>query len=83
LSVVFVGLLVHSSQDVGVGVQSLHSNGVLEWVLLLLGVEGSVVSSASDGGLDGIGVDDLGNIGVGQRGSVQVVAALLLAWESV
>jgi len=83
LSVVFVGLLIHSSQDVGVGVQSLHSDGVLEWVLLLLRVEGLVVSSTSDGVLDGIGVDDLGNVGVGQSSSVQVVAALFLAWESV
>jgi len=83
LSVVLVGLLVHSSKNVGVRVQSFHSNGVLQWVLLLLGVESLVLLSVSDGGLDGIGVDDLGNIGVGEGGSVQVVAALFLARESV
>ena len=83
LSVVFVGLLVHSSQDVVVGVQSFHSNGVVQWVLLLLGVDGLVFLSVSDGSLDGIRVDDLGNIGVGEGGSVQVVAALFLASESV
>lgn len=83
LLVVLVGLSVHSSQDVVVGVKSFHSNGVLQWVLLLLGVEGLVFLSASDGGLDGIGVDDLGNIGVGEGGSVQVVAALFLAGDSV
>lgn len=83
LLVVFVGLLVHSSQDVVVGVQSFHSSGVLQWVLLLLGVDGLVLFSVSDGGLDGIGVDDLGNVGVGEGGSVQVVAALFLASDSV
>lgn len=83
LSGVLVGLLVHSSQDVVVGVQSFHSNGVLQWVLLLLGVDGLVLLSVSDGSLDGIRVDDLGNVGVGEGGSVQVVAALFLASESV
>lgn len=83
LLVVFVGLSVHSSQDVVVGVQSFHSSGVVQWVLLLLGVEGLVFSSASDSSLDGIGVDDLGNVGVGEGGSVQVVAALFLTSESV
>jgi len=76
VSVVFIGLLVHSSQNVVVGVESFHSNGVGQWVLLLLGVEDLVGLAASDGGLDGVGVDDLGNIGVSQGGSVEVVAVL-------
>jgi hypothetical protein len=52
-------------------------------VLLLDGVEGLVLSLGSDDGLDGIGVDDLGNIGVSQDGSVEVISALFLTSESV
>ena len=82
-SVVFVGLLVHSSDDVGVWVKGFHSSLVSQWVLLLDGVEWSVVSSVSDNALDGIGVDDLSDISVGQDGSVEMISTLFLSSESV
>jgi len=72
--VVFIGLLVHSSNSGVVGVKDIHGSNVLQWVLLLLGVERSVSSLVSQNALNGIRVDDLGNIGVGQDGSVEVIA---------
>jgi len=72
--VVFVGLLFHSSDGVNVGVEDFHGTDVLQWVLLLSGVEGLVGLLVSQSALDGIGVDDLGDVGVGQDGSVEVVA---------
>jgi len=83
LSVVFVGLLVHSLKGGKVGVKLLQSIEVLQWVLLLLRVEWLVFSTVSDNALDGIGVDDLCNVGVGQDGSVEVVASLFLRSNSV
>jgi len=56
---------------------------VSQWVLLLDGVKSLVASLVSDGTLDGIRVDDLGNIGVSQDGSVEVISALFLTSESV
>lgn len=82
-SVVFVGLLVHSSNDGGIWVQGFQSSGVSQWVLLLLGVDGSVFSLVSKSTLDGVGVDDLGNIGIGQDSSMEVISTLFLAGESV
>jgi len=64
-------------------VEGFHSIEVLQWVLLLLGVNWSVLSFVSDGTLYGIGVDDLGNIGVGQDSSVEVISTLFLASASV
>jgi len=83
LSVVFVGSLFHLSDGDGVGVKSLHNLGVLQGVLLLNGVKGSVFLLVSDNALDGIGVDDLGDISVGKDGSVEVVSGLLLGSISV
>lgn len=82
-SVVLVSLLVHSSDDVSVWVQGFHGSGVFQWVLLLDGVEWGVVLSVSNNALDGIGVDDLGNISVGQDGSVEMISSLFLSGESV
>jgi len=83
LSVVFIGLLVHSSDGSKVWVELLQSVKVLQWVLLLLGVEGLVFFSVSDNALNGIGVDDLCDIRVGQDGSVEMVASLFLGSNSV
>ena len=82
-SVVFVGLLFHSSEGGSVGVQGVLGGVVSQGVLLLDGVKNLVFSLVSDDGLDGIGVDDLGNIGVSQDGSVEVISALFLTSESV
>jgi len=46
-------------------------------------VEGSVLLLVSDGALDGIGVDDLSNIGVGEDSSVEVISGLALGSNSV
>jgi hypothetical protein len=81
--VVGVGLLFHSSEGGSVGVQGILSSEVSQGVLLLDGVEDLVLSLGSDDGLNGIGVDDLGNIGVSQDGSVEVISALFLTSESV
>ncbi len=82
-SVVFVGLLFHSSKSSSMGVQSVLGGEVSQGVLLLDGVEDLVLSLGSDDGLDGIGVDDLGNIGVSQDSSVEVISALFLTSNSV
>jgi len=76
LSVVFAGSLVHLSKSDGVGVQSFHSGGVLQGVLLLDDVNRLVGLLVSDSALDGVGVDDLSDIGVGKDGSVEVVSSL-------
>jgi hypothetical protein len=81
--VVGVGLLFHSSEGGSVGVQGILGSEVSQGVLLLDGVEDLVLSLGSDDGLDGIGVDDLGNIGVSQDSSVEVISALFLASDSV
>jgi len=83
LSVVFVGLLIHSSNGDSVGVQFFQSRDVCQGVLLLLGVEDSVLFLVSKSTLDGIGVNDLGNIRVGQDSSVEVISALFLGSNSV
>jgi len=68
--VVVVGSLIHSSENRVMGVKDFHSSNVLQWVLLLSRVEGFVSLLGSQSALDSIGVDDLGNIRVGQHGSV-------------
>ena len=83
LFVVSVGLLVHSSNSGKVRVKSLQSTEVFQWVLLLLGVDGLVFSTVSHDALDGIGVDDLCDIRVGQGGSVEVISRLFLGSNSV
>jgi hypothetical protein len=83
LSVIFVGLLFHSLNVSQIGVQFFHSTDVLQWVLLLLRVEGSVFLAVSDSRLNSIGVDDLGNIRVGQDSSVEVISTLALSSNSV
>jgi len=83
LSVVFVGSLFHLSKGNGVGVQSFHSDGTLQGVLLLDVVKGLVFLLVSDGALDGVGVDDLSDISVGKDGSVEVVSSLTLSGISV
>jgi hypothetical protein len=82
-SVVFVGLLVHSSNNGSIWVQDFHSGVVLQWVLLLDGVEGLVFLLVSDGRLDRVGVDDLGDISVGEDSSVEMISSLFLSSESV
>jgi hypothetical protein len=81
--VVRVGLLFHSSDGGGIRVKGILGGVVSQGVLLLDSVESSVLSLVSDGRLDGIGVDDLGDVGVGQDGSVEVISALFLASDSV
>jgi hypothetical protein len=81
--VVSVGLLIHSSNGGGIRVEGVLGGVVSQGVLLLGRVEDSVFSLVSDDGLDGIGVDDLGNIGVGQDGSVEMISALFLSSDSV
>jgi len=56
---------------------------VSQWVLLLDGVKGSVFLLVSKGVLDGVGVDDLGNISIGQDSSVEMISSLFLSSESV
>jgi hypothetical protein len=81
--VVGVGLLFHSSEGGSVGVKGVLGGVVGQGVLLLDAVKSLVGSLVSDDGLDGIGVDDLGNIGVSQDGSVEVISALFLTSDSV
>lgn len=83
LSVVFVGSLFHLSNSEVVGVKSFHGFSILQGVLLLGSVKGSVFLLVSDNALDGIGVDDLSDISVGKDSSVEVVSGLLLGSVSV
>jgi hypothetical protein len=82
-SVVFVGLLIHSSNNSSIWVQDFHSGVVLQWVLLLDRVKSLVILLVSDGRLDGVGVDDLGDISVGEDSSVEMISSLFLSSESV
>lgn len=63
--------------DFGIWVQFEQSGVVLEWVLLLVGVLEGGLSGVSDDGLDLIGVDDSGQIGVAHAGSVEGVSGFL------
>lgn len=65
------------------GVESLQSTEVGQWILLLLGVDWLVFFTVSDGALDSIRVDDLCDIRVGQDSSVEVVSGLFLGSNSV
>jgi len=83
LSVVFIGSLFHSSKGNSMGVQFFQSSNILQWVLLLGRVKGSVDLLVSDNALNGVGVDDLSDIGVGKDGSVEMISGLALGSESV
>jgi len=63
--------------DFGIWVQFEQSGVVLEWVLLLVGVLEGGLFGVSDDGLDLIGVDDSGQIGVAHAGSVEGVSGFL------
>jgi len=82
LGILFSLLLGHSSNSFVVGVQGVLDGSLSETVSLAF-VVGSVGSGGSDDRLDFVGVDDLGNIGVGEDGSVESVSVLLLRAESV
>jgi len=82
-SVVFIGLLVHSSKDRSMWVQFVQSFVVGQWVLLLDLVNMLVFFLVSDGILNGVRVDDLGNISIGQDGSVEVISTLFFTSISV
>ena len=75
LSVGFVGGLFHSGGVDSVGVEGFHGGFVVVGVDLL-GVNLGGLSLFSDGVLDGVGVDDLGNVGVGEDGLVDLVSLL-------
>jgi len=65
-----------SAGSLGVGVELDQESEVLEWVLLV-GVDLLLGDLVSENGLDFIGVDDSGNIGVGEDGSGELVVDLL------
>jgi len=83
LSIVFVGSLFHLSKNNSVGVQSFQSNNILQGVLLLGSVNGLVFLLVSDNALNGIGVDDLSDIGVGKDSSMEMISGLALGSNSV
>lgn len=64
------------SKDRGVWVESLHHPGVLQWVDLGGSASLDLLLGWSDGGLDLVGVDDLGDIGVADNGGLDVVSSL-------
>lgn len=72
----FFRCLLHNN---GVGVQNFEGLLVLEWVLLLNLVEGSVLVCGSHHALDRVGVDDPGEVGVAEDGSVELVALFLFS----
>jgi len=78
LSAVFVGLSGGFLLDFGVGVEPVEELVVVEGVLLSV-LDLVVGLLGSDGGLDLVGVDDSGDVGVGEGGSVQVEAVSGLA----
>lgn len=83
LAVFLIGFLGGNFDKSCVGVQSLKSLDVAKRVLLLDLMEGLVLVGHSDNVLDLIGVDDSGQVGVGEQGAVQLVSLLLLSGLSV
>ena len=83
LAVLLIGLSGGVLDKDSVGVQSLEGLDVAQRVLLLDLMEGLVLVGDSDDILDLIGVDDSGQVGVGQQRAVQLVALLLLSGFSV
>jgi len=77
LSVIFSSLFVHSSNSVKVWVQGFSGSFTLQGVSLDGIVNGDAFLSVSNNRLNGIGVDDLGNIRVSQDSSVEVISVLL------
>lgn len=61
----------------GEGVDLVHGGGVLERVLLGLVVDADVALDTLQLSLDGVGVDDGGEVGASHDGPVELVAALL------
>lgn len=61
----------------GVGVELVEGLGVVEWVVLAGVVEDSVGLGGSDCALDLVGVDDSGDVGVGDLAVGKVVSLLL------
>lgn len=77
LSALLVGSAGSLSHESGVGVELVKSLGVVEGVVLGGLVEDSVGLGGSDSTLDFVGVDDSGNVGVGDLTARKVVALLL------
>jgi len=74
--------LSHSVNGFEVGVQVVSGSSLVEGVLLA-GMGSAVGLGSSNDRLDFVGVDDLGNIRVGQDGSVESVTVLGLGAKSV
>lgn len=70
------------SGERSVGVEPVHSLFVGEWVLLSV-LDLRWVDDGSDGGLDFVGVDDSGDVSIGEDGSGELVTFLLLSVVSV
>jgi hypothetical protein len=67
LSVFFIGFFLSLFDQFGVRVQFFHGFFISERVFLLNFVDGSVFLDWVDNGLDFIGIDDSGNISVGEN----------------
>lgn len=78
-SVVLVGLSLGFSDGFGIGVQFIHELLVVQGVLHLSLMGNIVGLGGSDNGLDFVRIDDSGDVGVGEDGSLQLEVALLFA----
>lgn len=78
-SVVLVGLSLGLSDGFGIGVQFIHELLVVQGVLHLSLMGNIVGLGGSDNGLDFVRIDDSGDVGVGEDGSLQLEVALLVA----
>jgi hypothetical protein len=74
-SVGFIGFLGCKSDDSGVGVKSIHEFSVFEGIFLLDFVSNEVGGFGSDDGLDFIGVDDSGEVGIFHSVSLELVTS--------
>ena len=76
-------LLLESEGGVGVGVELLHKSTVLEGVLLGLVVETGGSSHISEFGLNGVRVDNSGEVSASEHVAVELVSSLLNTLDSV
>jgi len=77
-----VGLAGGLVDELGVGVKLVEEGVVGEGILLLEGVLRVTLLGGLDGGLDLVGVDDAGEVSVGEEGAVEVVVLLLVGTVS-
>lgn len=64
-SALLIGLAGSSTDQLGIGIHLVQGLGIVEWIVLLGVVEDTVGLGGADGGLDLVGIDHAGDVGIG------------------